>query len=77
MRDFAGQQMAIREKVFDVITDCFKRHGATALDTPVCELRETLTEKYGEDAKLIYDLADQGKLDADKKYPIRHSRKPN
>nr|GEV64213.1 histidine--tRNA ligase, cytoplasmic [Tanacetum cinerariifolium] len=29
------------------------------LDTPVFELRETLTEKYGEDSKLIYDLADK------------------
>jgi len=26
----------------------------------VCELKETLTGKYGEDSKLIYDLADQG-----------------
>jgi hypothetical protein len=34
-------------------------HGAVALDTPVFELRETLLSKYGEDSKLIYDLADQ------------------
>ncbi|XP_013789341.2 histidine--tRNA ligase, cytoplasmic-like [Limulus polyphemus] len=30
------------------------------IDTPVFELKETLTGKYGEDSKLIYDLADQG-----------------
>ncbi|KAH7568369.1 hypothetical protein JRO89_XS07G0282500 [Xanthoceras sorbifolium] len=59
-RDFAKEQMAIREKAFSIITDVFKRHGATALDTPVFELRETLMGKYGEDSKLIYDLADQG-----------------
>ncbi|CAG2114623.1 unnamed protein product, partial [Medioppia subpectinata] len=35
-------------------------HGALQIDTPVCELKETLTGKYGEDSKLIYDLADQG-----------------
>lgn len=29
-------------------------------DSPVFELKETLTGKYGEDSKLIYDLADQG-----------------
>jgi histidyl-tRNA synthetase len=29
-------------------------------NSPVFELRETLTGKYGEDSKLIYDLADQG-----------------
>ncbi|CAM8984393.1 unnamed protein product [Rhodiola kirilowii] len=59
-RDFAKEQMAIREKAFVIITDVFKRHGATALDTPVFELRETLMGKYGEDSKLVYDLADQG-----------------
>ncbi|KAL9663616.1 hypothetical protein QQ045_019007 [Rhodiola kirilowii] len=59
-RDFAKEQMAIREKAFAIVTDVFKRHGAAALDTPVFELRETLMGKYGEDSKLIYDLADQG-----------------
>ncbi|KAK2658683.1 hypothetical protein Ddye_005216 [Dipteronia dyeriana] len=59
-RDFAKEQMAIRERAFSIISDIFKRHGATALDTPVFEMRETLTGKYGEDSKLIYDLADQG-----------------
>ncbi|KAK9057284.1 hypothetical protein SSX86_022119 [Deinandra increscens subsp. villosa] len=59
-RDFAKEQMAIREKAFSIIANVFKRHGAMALDTPVFELRETLTGKYGEDSKLIYDLADQG-----------------
>merc|ERR1712212_1053464 len=38
----------------------FKRHGAETIDTPVFELKEVLTGKYGEDSKLIYDLADQG-----------------
>uniref|UniRef100_A0A8D3CS63 histidine--tRNA ligase n=1 Tax=Scophthalmus maximus TaxID=52904 RepID=A0A8D3CS63_SCOMX len=52
--------MAIREKVFNTIISCFKRHGAETIDTPVFELKETLTGKYGEDSKLIYDLKDQG-----------------
>jgi len=52
--------MAIREGVFDVIKRCFKRHGAVSISTPVFELKETLLGKYGEDQKLIYDLADQG-----------------
>lgn len=60
MRDYGPQQMAVREKVFASINECFKRHGAQAIDTPVCELKETLTGKYGEDSKLIFDLADQG-----------------
>lgn len=59
-RDFAKEQMAIREKAFSIIGEVFKRHGAAALDTPAFEMRETLVGKYGEDSKLIYDLADQG-----------------
>ncbi|KAH7672249.1 Histidine-tRNA ligase/ATP phosphoribosyltransferase regulatory subunit protein [Dioscorea alata] len=59
-RDFGKEQMAIREHAFSVIVGVFKKHGAVALDTPVFELRETLMGKYGEDSKLIYDLADQG-----------------
>ncbi|XVE90593.1 hypothetical protein DITRI_Ditri20bG0090200 [Diplodiscus trichospermus] len=59
-RDFAKEQMAIRKKAFSIITKVFERHCATALDTPAFELKETLTGKYGEDSKLIYDLADQG-----------------
>ncbi|XP_033830020.1 histidine--tRNA ligase isoform X1 [Periophthalmus magnuspinnatus] len=59
-RDYNPKQMAIREKVFSTIIHCFKRHGAETIDTPVFELKETLTGKYGEDSKLIYDLKDQG-----------------
>ncbi|KAE8687489.1 Histidine--tRNA ligase [Hibiscus syriacus] len=59
-RDFAKEQMMIRKKAFSIITKVFERHCATALDTPAFELKETLTGKYGEDSKLIYDLADQG-----------------
>ncbi|XP_071951017.1 histidine--tRNA ligase, cytoplasmic-like isoform X2 [Antedon mediterranea] len=59
-RDYNPKQMAIREKVFKTVIECFKRHGAETIDTPVFELKDTLTGKYGEDSKLIYDLKDQG-----------------
>ncbi|KAL6767539.1 TSH1 [Auxenochlorella protothecoides x Auxenochlorella symbiontica] len=59
-RDFKPDQMTIKQEAFEKITAVFKRHGAVSIDTPVFELRETLTGKYGEDSKLIYDLADQG-----------------
>ncbi|KAL6555032.1 hypothetical protein OROGR_006290 [Orobanche gracilis] len=58
--DCANGKMAIRERAFSIVENVFKRHGAMALDTPVFELREYLLGKYGEDSKLIYDLADQG-----------------
>ncbi|CAF3340770.1 unnamed protein product [Rotaria sp. Silwood1] len=59
-RDYHPSQMKIREEVFRIITDCFKQHGAETIDTPVMELTSLLTEKYGEDSKLIYELKDQG-----------------
>lgn len=59
-RDFLPEQMRIREQAFAAIRRVFKRHGAVEIDTPVFELKEVLTGKYGEDSKLIYDLADQG-----------------
>lgn len=52
--------MVIRDRIFNAITTVFKRHGAVTIDTPVFELREILSGKYGEDSKLIYDLSDQG-----------------
>jgi histidyl-tRNA synthetase len=52
--------MAIREKIFTTITSVFKRWGGVTIDTPVFELKQILSGKYGEDSKLIYDLADQG-----------------
>ncbi|XP_029368365.1 histidine--tRNA ligase isoform X6 [Echeneis naucrates] len=39
-RDYNPRQMAIREKVFNTIIGCFKRHGAETIDTPVFELKD-------------------------------------
>ena len=50
--------MAVRERAFNIIKSVFKKHGATEIDTPVFELKETLMGKYGEESKLIYDLED-------------------
>ncbi|XP_030512837.1 histidine--tRNA ligase, cytoplasmic-like [Rhodamnia argentea] len=59
-RDFANEEMVIRNKVFSIVTSVFKKHGAAALDSPAFELRETMMGKYGMDSRLICDLADQG-----------------
>ncbi|KAI9834755.1 MAG: Cytoplasmic and mitochondrial histidine tRNA synthetase [Sarea resinae] len=59
-KDWEGKDMVIRDKIFTTISQVFKRHGAVTIDTPVFELKEILSGKYGEDSKLIYDLADQG-----------------
>lgn len=59
-RDYNPQQMALRLGVLEKIVQVFKKHGAETIDTPVFELKDVLTGKYGEDSKLIYDLKDQG-----------------
>jgi histidyl-tRNA synthetase len=59
-RDYLPDQMIIRQQAFSIIRRVFESHGAVEIDTPVFELKDTLTGKYGEDSKLIYDLADQG-----------------
>jgi histidyl-tRNA synthetase len=48
-RDFGPEQMKVRSGAFAAIRGVFDRHGAVEIDTPVFELKETLTGKYGED----------------------------
>lgn len=57
-RDYGPRQMALRSKVLDKIISVFRLHGAEAIDTPVFELKDVLTGKYGEDSKLIFDIAE-------------------
>ena len=52
--------MFLREHVERIVKDCFTTFGESQLNTPVFEWKEILTDKYGEDAKLIFDLQDQG-----------------
>ena len=52
--------MFCREHVERIVKDCFITFGGACLDTPVFERKDILTDKYGEDAKLIFDLKDQG-----------------
>ncbi|CAJ0903378.1 4818_t:CDS:10 [Entrophospora sp. SA101] len=59
-RDYNEKEMSIRDKIFSTIISTFKKHGAVTIDTPVFELKEILSGKYGEDSKLIFDLEDQG-----------------
>lgn len=59
-KDHLPHEMLLRNKIFKTISDIFERHGGVTIDTPVFELKEILSGKYGEDSKLIYDLQDQG-----------------
>ncbi|KAJ1020324.1 hypothetical protein NDA18_005920 [Ustilago nuda] len=59
-RDWEPLAMSLRKRIFSTIEQVFSAHGAVTIDTPVFELKEILSGKYGEDSKLIYDLQDQG-----------------
>ncbi|KAJ3969564.1 histidine-tRNA ligase [Lentinula raphanica] len=59
-RDYGPTEMFCREYVERIVKDCFTTYGGSCLDTPVFERKEILAGKYGEDAKLIFDLMDQG-----------------
>jgi histidyl-tRNA synthetase len=52
--------MYCRAHIERTVTDVFTAFGGGCIDTPVFERKDVLTGKYGEDAKLIFDLADQG-----------------
>ena len=52
--------MFMREHVERIVKECFTSFGGGQLDTPVFERKDILTDKYGEDSKLIFDLMDQG-----------------
>ncbi|KAH8772757.1 hypothetical protein F5883DRAFT_712872 [Diaporthe sp. PMI_573] len=51
--DFVGTEVKLRKHVFQTLSEVFERHGGQELDTPVFELKEILSGKYGEDSKLI------------------------
>ncbi|KAJ7239759.1 hypothetical protein B0H12DRAFT_1204160 [Mycena haematopus] len=59
-RDYGPAEMFCRESIERTVKECFTTYGGSCLDTPVFERKDILAGKYGEDAKLIYDLMDQG-----------------
>ncbi|KAF8958318.1 histidyl-tRNA synthetase [Flammula alnicola] len=59
-RDYGPAEMFCRAHIERIVRECFTTFGGACLDTPVFERKDVLTDKYGEDAKLIFDLMDQG-----------------
>ncbi|GBE77605.1 Histidine--tRNA ligase, mitochondrial [Sparassis crispa] len=59
-RDYGPGEMFCREHIERIVKECFTTYGGSCLDTPVFERKDILAGKYGEDAKLIFDLMDQG-----------------
>lgn len=58
--DLNPQQAFTQNKIIENVKNIFEQHAGVPICTPSFELRDILTNKYGDDAKLIYNLEDQG-----------------
>jgi len=56
VQDYAGESYAKLEYLKTVVSKIFAVHNGEYLETPVFELSHILSNKYGEDEKLIYNL---------------------
>lgn len=70
MRDFAPQQMLLRQHVIATFRRVFERYGFEPIETPELEYLEVLTGKYGEDEKLIYHFEDRGGREIGLRYDL-------
>lgn len=58
--DYNPEQAKKLQEITEKIKKIYEAHAGVPIQTPIFELREILTNKYGDDAKLIYNLEDQG-----------------
>lgn len=58
--DYGPRECYLLNRFLRAVTEVFETHGAACIDTPTFELRELLCNKYGDESRLIFDLADQG-----------------
>jgi histidyl-tRNA synthetase len=64
-RDFLADDVAKRERAFDVIRSVFARYGFEPLQTPAFERLDVLMGKYGEDGdKLVFKILRRGEHEA-------------
>ncbi|HZG01465.1 MAG TPA: ATP phosphoribosyltransferase regulatory subunit, partial [Chitinophagales bacterium] len=67
-RDFSPLEVSRRRFLFNTIQTVFERYGYQPIETPVMELAQTLTGKYGDEGdKLLFRILDSGDFLADAK----------
>ena len=64
-RDFFGDELRRRDAAIAVVKDVFETFAFEPLETPAFERLDLLTDKYGEDEKLIFKIAKRGAKAAD------------
>ncbi len=71
-RDYDPKESKLREHMLDTIKSVYKAHDAVPLETPIYEYRHILMNKYGEEQKLIFDLAQGEDKDESLVYSLRY-----
>jgi len=60
-KDWLKEECYLRKEVIRKIEKVFEKFGFEPLETPIIELKETLTGKYGEEAEMLMYLFKRGK----------------
>ena len=71
--DYMPEDMAIRNRITDVLRKNFEKYGYLPIETPMLNYYDLLSYKYGEDAEIlseIYHLTDQGERDLGLRYDL-------
>ena len=71
--DYMPQDMAIRNKITDILRSNFEKYGYLPIETPMLNYYDLLSYKYNDDAEIlseIYHLTDQGDRDLGLRYDL-------
>jgi len=69
-RDIPPSLAKKRRTIIGKIAEVLETYGFVPLETPTVEFSQTLTGKYGEEEKLIYQFVDQGGRDLALRYDL-------
>lgn len=72
-KDTLPSEQIVLNSIIDTIRENFERYGFRPFDTPVIEYRDTLTNKYDEDAEIvqeIFNVKDRGDRDLGLRYDL-------
>lgn len=72
-KDTLPSEQIVLNSIIDTIRENFERYGFRPFDTPVIEYRDTLTNKYDEDAEIvqeIFNVKDRGGRDLGLRYDL-------
>ena len=75
VRDFPPEEKIMRDKVVNALIKTFESYGFNPLETPILELWEVLTSKYGASQETdvmqeVYKLTDRGARDLGLRYEL-------